>query len=100
MLASCIPLLQLLWRPGRLWALGMDSEIPVGFVGLITHSKGMTSISLDFLGTCRQLERPCPWVPLRHREAATRSPVLGREAQPWRTRARGPQEALVGFSFY
>lgn len=41
-----------------LWALGTDSEIPVGFVGLITHSKGMTSISVDFLGTCLQLERP------------------------------------------
>lgn len=25
-------------------------------LGLITHSKGMTSISLDFLGTCLQLE--------------------------------------------
>lgn len=69
---------QLLCCWAGLWALGMDSEIPVGFVGLITHSKGMTSISLDFLGTCLQLERPCPSVPLQHGEAARRGRVPGR----------------------
>lgn len=99
MLASCIPLSQLLWLPGRLWALGMDSEIPVGFVGLITHGKGMTSISLDFLGTCLQLERLCPWVTLQHREAAGRGLVLGREVQPRRTQAAGPRTRSWDSSF-
>lgn len=88
--------LQLLCCWAGLWALGMDSEIPVGFVGLITHSKGMTSISLDFLGTCLQLERPCPWVPLQHGEAARRGPVLGRgrRSLQWPD-ASGPREGLV-----
>lgn len=38
------------WTRKYQWAL----------LGLMTHSKGMTSIPLDFLGTCLQLERPCP----------------------------------------
>lgn len=80
---------QLLCCWARLWALGMDSEIPVGFVGLITHSKGMTSISLDFLGTCLQLERPCPSVPLQHGEAARRGRVPGGEGAAY----RGPMPA-------
>lgn len=38
------------WTRKYQWAL----------LGLMTHSKGMTSIPSDFLGTCLQLERQCP----------------------------------------
>lgn len=52
------------WTRKYQWAL----------LGLITHSKGMTSILLDFLGTCLQLEHPGPRSSVQHREATEQRP--------------------------
>ena len=57
------------WTRKYQWAL----------LGLITHRKGMTSISLDFLGTCLQLEHLGPRSHLQHREAAEQWPGAGEE---------------------
>lgn len=77
------------WTRKYQWAL----------LGLITHSKGMTSISLDFLGTCLQLEHPGPRSSVQHREAAEQRPGAGegkcsfgwtRPGSPRRARCSSP----------
>lgn len=73
------------WTRKYQWAL----------LGLITHSKGMTSISLDFLGTCLQLEHPGPRSSVQHREAAEqRGLVLGRESAALGGQGQGTLEGL------
>lgn len=61
-------------------------------LGLITHSKGMTSISLDFLGTCLQLESS---VPSPAHEAAEQRPGTGEEKGSMGDPGQGTQGGSV-----
>lgn len=75
------------WTRKYQWAL----------LGLITHSKGMTSISSDFLGTCLQLEHPGP---LSRTERLLQRPRAGEgKCRFGSTRPGHPRRTQSGFPF-
>lgn len=65
-------------------------------LGLITHSKGMTSISPDFLGTCGSWS---PRSPLLLTRLPSRGLVPERKRAAWGTQARGPRGAQCDSPF-
>lgn len=95
---SCIPLPAAAVPLDRVWALGMDSEIPVGFVRA-DYSQQRNDI--HFIGLSRNLlAAGASWSSLQNREAAAEASCWGGKVPLREHEARAPQKDSEWFSFY